>query len=412
MCSKYYILNYIKQYQICAFCETWGVSEEQFENFVDNYTSFSSIRKRLRKVGRFSGGVTVFVQNDLIELGSISRIFDNFTDCVCLHLKGDYYGLENDIILLFTYLSPEGSSIYENVDGNTNGVELFEDEILSTVVSNYPDANIFLAGDFNSRTSNLSDSISNDNTDFIFDDNSVYFPDEFELMRNSKDQSENNFGLALIKLCKTYGIHIMNGRLHNDMDGDFTCVTHNGESVVDYFIASSNRFQYCTEFDIGDMYQSIHFPVTCKFTFNIADNNDMRNARDTGINLLKFKWKDDKKEEFLINFTQQFDIMKDAILNSINRSCKDSIKMIVELYQTAARSMQVRTHNFSNVRETNPWGDTQCENVKREKLHALYRSRAYPSPDNLKEYKYHRNRLKISLRKRSIHIQKAKNESF
>ena len=49
-------LNYIKRYQICGFCETWGVCEEQFDNFVDNYTSFSSIRKKICKVGRFSGG--------------------------------------------------------------------------------------------------------------------------------------------------------------------------------------------------------------------------------------------------------------------------------------------------------------------------------------------------------------------
>ena len=37
-----------------------------------------------------------------------------------------------------------------------NGVELFEDKILSNIVTSYPDASLFLAGDFNSRTSNLT----------------------------------------------------------------------------------------------------------------------------------------------------------------------------------------------------------------------------------------------------------------
>ena len=168
-------------------------------------------------------------------MGIIGRIFEICKDSVILHLKGGHFGLENVIILLFTYLSSEGSTIYENFEGNTNGVELFEEEILSPIVKNYPYENIFLAGDMNSRTSFLSDCIPNDNLEFIFEDNSVYFSDDFDMIRNSRDQTENAFGLSLIKLCKTYGIHILNGRLHDDKDGNFTCVTHNGASVVDYF---------------------------------------------------------------------------------------------------------------------------------------------------------------------------------
>ena len=75
-------------------------------------------------------------------------------------------------------------------------------------------------------------------------------------------------------------------------------MTHNGASVVDYFIASSYIFQYCTEFEIGDMYQSVHFPVTCKFTFNAPETHSFHNERDTGINFAKFKWNENKKEEF------------------------------------------------------------------------------------------------------------------
>ena len=344
-------------------------------------------------MGRFSGGVTVFVRNELIDLGIISRIFETCKDCVILHLKGDHFGLENDIILLFTYLSPEGSTIYENLEGNTNGVELFEEEILSPIITNYPDANIFLAGDMNSRTSSLSDCISNDNVEFIFEDNSVYFSDDFDIIRNSRDQTENAFGLSLIKLCKTYGIHILNGRLHDDKDGNFTCVTHNGASVVDYFIASSYLFQYCTEFEIGDMYQSVHFPVSCKFTFNVPETHSFLNERDTGINFAKFRWNENKKEEFLTKFRQQFELIKDTIISNIDISCQDSLKLIVNLYQTTSNCMRIRTHDYSNIRE-NPWWDTQCENVKRDKLYALNKLRSFPSPLNLTAYKYQRCRLK------------------
>ena len=61
---------------------------------------------------------------------------------------------------------------------------------------------MFLAGDFSSRTSNMPDFIINDNVDFIFEDNDTYISDTFEMERKSRDQSENAYGLALIKLCK------------------------------------------------------------------------------------------------------------------------------------------------------------------------------------------------------------------
>ena len=43
------VLNQIKQYQICGLCETSSACEEQFDKFVDKYTSFMIIRKNYAK---------------------------------------------------------------------------------------------------------------------------------------------------------------------------------------------------------------------------------------------------------------------------------------------------------------------------------------------------------------------------
>ena len=64
-----------------------------------------------------------------------SRIFDKCNDSVNLLLNGEYFGLENEVVLLFVYLSPEGSTVYENFKGKTNGVDLFEEEIVSRLVA-------------------------------------------------------------------------------------------------------------------------------------------------------------------------------------------------------------------------------------------------------------------------------------
>ena len=128
-------ISFVKTFHCCALYETWGKTESQFDNFIEGYTNFSKTRKRTHNLGRYSGGVTVFVQSKLCEDGIIKRIFSEFEDCVCILLKGVYLGFTNDIVLCFTYLSPEGSPIYDLPASHINGIELFEDNILSNIVT-------------------------------------------------------------------------------------------------------------------------------------------------------------------------------------------------------------------------------------------------------------------------------------
>lgn len=144
-----------------------GKNESQFDNFIEGYSNFSKTGKRMHTFGWYAGGITVFVHSKLVEDGIIKGIFSEFEDCICLLLNGICLGFTNDIVLCFTYFSPEGTPIYELPSSHINGVELFEDKILSNIVTSYPHASLFLAGDLNCRTSNLQDFIAKDNLDFI-----------------------------------------------------------------------------------------------------------------------------------------------------------------------------------------------------------------------------------------------------
>ena len=76
--------------------------------------------------------------------------------------------------------------------------------------------------------------------------------------RNSKDMTCNQFGNSLIELCKIHNIHMLNGRVFNDKDGNFTSTANDGSSLVDYFIVSSNLFSCVTHFQlVTDMSQII-----------------------------------------------------------------------------------------------------------------------------------------------------------
>ena len=93
-------------------------------------------------------------------------------ECVVLSLDGNLLGTQKELIICFLYISPEGSTIY-NEETGYNGIEVFESK-LNQIAQRYPDANILLAGDFNARCEENQDIILNDEIDFIFQDEVMY----------------------------------------------------------------------------------------------------------------------------------------------------------------------------------------------------------------------------------------------
>ena len=53
------------------------------------------------------------------------------------------------------------------------------------------------------------------------------------------DKEINNFGRDLISFCQSYGMHILNGGVSGDKNGDITCVANGGRSVVDYMLLNT-----------------------------------------------------------------------------------------------------------------------------------------------------------------------------
>ena len=73
---------------------------------------------------------------------------------------------------------------------------------ISEVVLEYPNAEIFLAGDLNSRINSFRDFIPSDDLQFVFGETD-YPTDIFDITRKSKDENYNRFGRSLIDLCCT-----------------------------------------------------------------------------------------------------------------------------------------------------------------------------------------------------------------
>ena len=156
-----------------------------------------------------------------------------------------------------------------------NGIDIMENNLLD-IISKYPDSNLLLARDVNARCGDLQDISSNDELDYILNNNYFYENDDFNEERKSKDSTTNTFGISLIELCKSYGIHIVNGRSKPDDEGESTCTANEGCSIVDYCIIASKLLPFLCSFEISHRTESFHFPVEFSFDFFFKRNYKQR----------------------------------------------------------------------------------------------------------------------------------------
>ena len=82
-------------------------------------------------------------------------------------------------------------------------------------------------------------------------------------IRHNEDKMVNTQGKRVIEICKICNLRILNGRMGADSyRGIITCVTYNGQSVVDYVMCSLSLFQKIAYFEVLDQNEfSDHNPI-------------------------------------------------------------------------------------------------------------------------------------------------------
>ena len=162
-----------------------------------------------------------------------------------------------DFVCGFVYMSPEGSSMHSEEDM----FYVIEHE-MANMKTKYPYHKFLIDGDFNAYTSQEPDFIQFDSMEYINDD-IEYVEDTFpEARYNLNKRETNTYGNALLDLCKTCGLRILNGRFgKNNNEGNFTCITDNSASVIDYFVGDSNFAHFISDFEVHDRLESMHMPL-------------------------------------------------------------------------------------------------------------------------------------------------------
>ena len=195
----------------------------------------------------------------------VQHLYKDFNFAVIVRLCKNFFHFAENIILICAYVPPEGSVVY-GIDGG-NGIDLLKQKILE-INTLYPNDKICLMGDLNARTGQRNDYFDDGVTGMIGME--WYDTDDFEIARKSKDRVVNRFGVSLIEMCMELGIHIVNGRMPQDIAGEFTFINKNGCSVIDYVLLSSSLFKNIKSFTVLPNDVSCHFPL--KMEMNLGKN--------------------------------------------------------------------------------------------------------------------------------------------
>lgn len=213
--------------------ETWMHAAAQPPPLTE-YHCFGLSRPFQQSAGRPSGGLACYVRK---HLASHVSVWKYAQDGSCIWMKiSKAAGLQADLFLCLAYFCPEKSTFYDN----PAVLDPFENLTKHLAEIKSSGAHVMLAGDFNARTARLPDAIpAADHADIP----DVTLPNIHMLPagsapRQSSDATVNPFGKKLIALCQDASLLILNGRVNGDAQGQYTCHTHNGQSLVDYFIAS------------------------------------------------------------------------------------------------------------------------------------------------------------------------------
>ena len=154
----------------------------------------------------------------------------------------------------------------------------------------------------------------------------------------------------------------MNGCLNGDTRGNFTCITHNLASTIDYHLASSHLFDYITKFEVSHRDDSDHFPVAPCLTYQNSFVEQHTNyIENEFINLFTYKWKEQFIEAFIGQFLHYFENEKMLIQTNIYENIDRSIQKILDVYHKTAESLNLRQTYKKLCNNNKLWWDSTCD---------------------------------------------------
>ena len=375
--------------------------------FSDFMTPFFSPGFKLSKQGRCSGGVVVLVKKYLQDY--IVNLNTECPNCIILKLKNMLY---KDLICVFPYIPCSTSPFYNGFE-NRNGINILESYLYDIYIDNN-DCNFLILGDLNSRISNIQpihECLTA--TKYLDDVNSSSFfnDDDASFTRQSKDTVLNSFGKSLIELCASLNLLVLNGLSDNDKDGNFTFISPNGNSVIDYCICSEDLLSHDLFLDIVPQVDSWHLPLTFEIQFLYHFSHSVSQPV-LDLPYCKHKWLVDNVDHFDSDWNSReckinINNLND-IVNHNNEFVGDCLTAFTELAVYSSRMMIKNVTKNKCFKVKNTWYDYECTINKRKVRKSLRKYQMSNLSRDKVDYVILRNKYKsfVKSKKRKFSVDK------
>ena len=367
----------IKQFDI--FC----VSESKLGKYDDitleGYTFLSQYRKQhfIRK----SGGIGVFLKFDIAPY--VTYIDSDSDFILWFKLSKQLLKTDQDVVIGAVYVPPSVSRFCTEDE-----LDMFEVEICNMCIQyKY----VLLTGDFNARTwikddFTTADDFLADYFDFddtirnFFNASSVLLDNNMNLRRISHDTVCNNEGNALLEICKSNNLCILNGRCGKDKNlGSFT---FKHTSVIDYSITTVDTFKFIDDFEVTEL-DSLFSDGHSLLRSTLKFQNIKRIPQTPSQNITNKnqpKWKDTKKTEFILNLDDdKISLMQTQLQQAqINIAEMNKEKMnefctkISEIFKESRTKTFKGNFNYDKKSDDKRWFGPKCR-LARNKYHLARR---------------------------------------
>ena len=185
--------------------------------------------------------------------------------------------------------------------------------------------------------------------------------------------------------------------MNGDRQGQFTYISDQGCSLIDFIISSPNLFQYVDKFSIYDRLESKHMPLVLQFKCRRSMNTCNSQPLDNNCNA-KYKWKLHHESTFLRNISDDRHVLE-LIIDEISSDIDSAVSKFVDYILKAAECMKITRRRKNKV---NKFYGSDCHKAKMEARRGLKRFRKDRNSTNRMNYCTLRNMYKSKCRKWKI----------
>ena len=366
-------LKCIEEFDIVGLVETHSDIDEVLN--IPGYSAVTASRPKSKKARKSSGGTAVFIKNTISK--GVSHVKSPSNKFIWLKLCRNFFNLQQDTFVAVIYIPPGNSTFLRSNECDLIGALEGDVQHFSKL------GGLILLGDFNGRTATEPDSVISDSVKHG-PSTPDYILDQCLTTRLNQDVCLNERGKAILDLCVSARLRILNGRKLGDSLGFFTCHKYNGSSTVDYALVNENMLSDILYFHVHNSLSDIS--DHCQISVGLKCTKTYINStpKVPFVNLPSgFKWSKDSTFKFqkaLLAVKSQ-DAIKAFLNTSYGESEADldrAALKVNEIITEAAKTSLKRKVKQRRTKTKKAWYTTGLDQLRKELKDTGYKLCLYP----------------------------------